>query len=64
MKKTDLVKFLRRHGVEKIREDGDHEVWRIGECQAYVPKHRQISVGVCRNIRDDLAPELGEGWLK
>jgi len=61
--KRDLVRLLRRNGVVKVREDGDHEVWRIGNCQAYVPKHRTISAGVCRSIRDALAPCLGEGWM-
>ena len=64
MPKRDLVRALRRNGVTKVREDGDHEVWRIGPCQAYVPKHRTISAGVCRSIQEALAPELGEGWLQ
>lgn len=47
-----------------MREDGDHEVWRVGTCQTYVPKHRMISAGVCRSIRDALAPCLGKDWME
>ncbi len=39
--KADLVRFLRRHGVTKVRESGSHEVWRVGRCQTAVPKHRR-----------------------
>jgi len=62
--KRELVRLLIRNGVSKIREDGDHEVWRVGTCQTYVPKHRVISAGVCRSIRDALAPCLGKDWME
>jgi predicted RNA binding protein YcfA (HicA-like mRNA interferase family) len=64
MAKQQLVKLLKRNGVQLIRQDGDHEVWRIENCQTYVPKHKTVSAGVCRSIRDALAPALGEDWLK
>jgi len=62
--KEQLVKLLKRNGVQLIRQDGGHEVWRIGNCQTYVPKHKTVSAGVCRSIRDALAPALGEDWMK
>ena len=64
MAKQQLVKLLKRNGVQLIRQDGDHEVWRVGNCHTYVPKHKTISAGVCRSIRDALAPALGEDWMK
>jgi predicted RNA binding protein YcfA (HicA-like mRNA interferase family) len=64
MAKKELVRRMTRKGVVMVRQDGDHEVWRVGECQTYVPKHRTITVGVCRSIQDALAPELGKGWLQ
>lgn len=64
MAKQQLVKLLRANGVQLVRQDGDHEVWRVGECQKYVPKHKTISAGVCRSIRDALAPALGRDWMK
>jgi predicted RNA binding protein YcfA (HicA-like mRNA interferase family) len=64
MAKQQLVKLLKENGVQLIRQDGDHEVWRIGEYQSYVPKHKTISAGVCRSIRDAFAPALGKDWMK
>lgn len=63
MAKAELVKHLRRLGVDKVRETGSHEVWRVGRCQTAVPKHRTIAPGTLRKIRDHLAPCLGEDWL-
>jgi predicted RNA binding protein YcfA (HicA-like mRNA interferase family) len=62
--KADLVRFLRRHGVTKVRESGSHEVWRVGRCQTAVSKHRTIAAGTLRKVRDHLAPCFGEDWLK
>ena len=64
MAKQQLVKLLKRNGVQLVRQDGDHEVWRIENCQTYVPKHKTVSAGVCRSIRDALTPALGEDWMK
>jgi hypothetical protein len=47
-----------------VRQDGDHEVWRLGDLQCYVPKHKTVTAGVCRSIQDALAPNLGKGWLQ
>jgi predicted RNA binding protein YcfA (HicA-like mRNA interferase family) len=42
MSKQQLVKLLKRNGAQLIRQDGDHEVWRVGDCQTYVPKQDSI----------------------
>jgi hypothetical protein len=36
---TELVKLLRANEVHTVHQDGDHEVWRIGEGHTYAPKH-------------------------
>lgn len=64
MAKKEVVRRLTRNGVVMVRQDGDHEVWKVGACQAYVPKHKTISPGVCRDIQQRLVPELGKGWLQ
>jgi predicted RNA binding protein YcfA (HicA-like mRNA interferase family) len=64
MTKQKLVKLMKRNGGQLIRQDGDHEVWRVGDCQSYVPKHKTISAGVCRSIQDAFAPVLGKDWMK
>ena len=64
MAKRVLVQTLTRRGAVMVRQDGDHEVWKLADCQCYVPKHKTVTVGVCRSIQDALAPELGKGWLQ
>jgi predicted RNA binding protein YcfA (HicA-like mRNA interferase family) len=56
--KQQLVKLLKANGAHLVRQDGDHEVWRVDEYQTYVPKHKTISAGVCRSIRDRWHPCL------
>jgi hypothetical protein len=64
MAKRMVVQALSRRGAILARQDGDHEVWRLGDCQCYVPKHKTVTAGVCRSIQDAMAPALGQGWLQ
>jgi predicted RNA binding protein YcfA (HicA-like mRNA interferase family) len=64
MAKRAIVRILAQKGAVMVRQDGDHEVWKLGDFQCYVPKHKTVTVGVCRSIQDALAPELGKGWLQ
>ncbi len=64
MAKRAVIQTLSRNGAVLIRQDGDHEVWRLGDCQCYVPKHKTVTAGVCRSIQDALTPALGKGWLQ
>ncbi len=64
MAKRVVVRTLIQRGAVMVRQDGDHEVWRLGDLQCYVPKHKTVTAGVCRSIQDALAPELGKGWLQ
>lgn len=52
MKRKDLVKHLRRHGCELLREGRSHSVWMnpINEQQASVPRHREINDYTARII--------------
>lgn len=65
MSKRRVIKALRLQQCRKLRDTGRHEVWGC-PCDKHitaVPRHRQISKGVLRNIIDDLKC-LPEGWLR
>jgi mRNA interferase HicA len=54
VKRTDLERWLRSHGAEPVpgRGRGDHEAWRHTEtgAKSFVPRHREIGIGVARAI--------------
>ena len=54
MKRVDLERWLRSHGAEPVagRSGGGHEAWRHTEsgAKSFVPRHREIGVGVARAI--------------
>ena len=54
MKRTELERWLRSHGAEPVaaRSRGGHEAWRHTEtgAKSFVPRHREIGVGVARAI--------------
>lgn len=60
---TELVKILPANGAEKVRTVGSPETWKVGSCQAVVPRHPTIAAGTLRNIQDRLAPCIGKGWF-
>jgi hypothetical protein len=64
--KRKLVNALRANECRKVSEGRRHEKW-VCPCKeshtTAVPRHRQISPGVRRNIIDDLKC-LPEGWLQ
>lgn len=54
MKRADLARWLRAHDCQPVAEQrrGKHEAWRnqvTGET-SFVPRHREIGVGVARKI--------------
>jgi predicted RNA binding protein YcfA (HicA-like mRNA interferase family) len=53
-------------GGEVVRQKGPHVRVRAGACFATVPDHgaRDIPAGTIRSIERQLAPCLGEGWLR
>ena len=53
-------------GGEVVRQKGSHVRVRAGACFATVPDHgaRDIPAGTLRSIERQLAPCLGDGWLR
>lgn len=62
MKRTALLKHLRRHGCILKREGRAHSLWtnsQTGEMEA-VPRHTEIPDRLCRKICRGLSvPECG-----
>ena len=55
MKRRDLERHLRDHGVRKLREGGKHSVWGFDlERSTAVPRHRELGYGLARKICKDL----------
>ncbi|MBW2312207.1 MAG: addiction module toxin, HicA family [Deltaproteobacteria bacterium] len=56
MKKTALLKHLREHGCEFIREGGSHSWWLNPEQnkRSSVPRHSEIKNHLARKICRDL----------
>jgi predicted RNA binding protein YcfA (HicA-like mRNA interferase family) len=54
VKRAELERWLRSHGAESVagRSRGGHEAWQHTETHAksFVPRHREIGVGVARAI--------------
>jgi hypothetical protein len=54
VKRADLERWLRLHGAEPVpgRSGGGHDAWQHTETRAksFVPRHREIGVGVARAI--------------
>jgi mRNA interferase HicA len=44
MKWRDLLRHLRQHGCQLVREGGEHSIWEnpATNCRASVPRHREI----------------------
>lgn len=56
MKLRDLIRYLERHGCEKLREGGNHTVYvnRAKQKSTAVPRHREINEFLARKICQDL----------
>lgn len=63
---SELIRLLRRHGCEVIRQRGSHVRMRCGRCQTTVPVHvgADLPPGTLRAIERDLEPCLGRKWLR
>jgi hypothetical protein len=64
MKRTGLLKHLRRHGCVLKREGAAHSLWtnaRTGQTEA-VPRHVEVPNTLARKICRGLSvPEIGKG---
>lgn len=50
MKRRDLIKKLERAGFEFIRSGGNHDIYRRGENEEVIPRHREINERLARAI--------------
>ena len=50
MIQRDLVKKLEKAGFEFDRHGGDHDVYRRGQDEEYVPRHREINEMLAKQI--------------
>jgi len=59
MKKTELLKYLRKQGCEFIREGARHSWWgnRSRNKRSSVPRHTEINIDLARKICKDLGIE-------
>ena len=63
MKQADLIRHLERHGVQFLREGGNHSVYvnRSAGKTSTVPRHREINDFLVQQICKDLeVPEALE----
>jgi len=65
MKRREVETALRRQGCQSGKPGGPHETWHCpdGDHTTYLPRHREITAGVCNNIVKQL-PCLPKGWLQ
>ncbi|HUE69402.1 MAG TPA: type II toxin-antitoxin system HicA family toxin [Pirellulaceae bacterium] len=56
MKRTELLKHLRRHGCRFVREGSSHSIWQnqANGKQTAVPRHREIVNRTARMICQQL----------
>jgi len=61
-----LLRLLRAHGCEVVRQRGSHVRIRCGKCETTVPVHagEDLPPGTLRAIERDLEPCLGKKWLR
>ncbi len=60
MKRRELIKHLKKHGCEFLREGGNHTVYvnRLKMKVSTVARHREIEDKMCRKICKDLEIEI------
>ncbi len=59
MKRDELLRYLRSHGCEQLREGGRHSWWHnpSSNKRSAIPRHREISDILARKICKDLGVE-------
>ena len=50
MKQRDLVKKLQKGGFEFVRHGGEHDIYRRGEDEEQVPRHKEINERLAKAI--------------
>ncbi|MFH1743783.1 MAG: type II toxin-antitoxin system HicA family toxin [bacterium] len=54
MKRSLLIRHLRRHGAILLREGSRHSIFQHGPFKTQVPRHREIVDELARKICRDL----------
>lgn len=56
MKRVDLIRHLERHGIQFLREGGNHSVYvnRAADKTSTIPRHREINDILVQKICKDL----------
>jgi hypothetical protein len=54
LRRTDLVRYLQRHGAELVREGRRHSIFAKGPYRTQVPRHAEIVDALARKICKDL----------
>ena len=65
MRHREVTRALKRHGCEKVSDDGPHTKWACpcGQHSANVPRHNVVSPGVVADTIKRMAC-LPKGWLQ
>jgi mRNA interferase HicA len=56
MKRKDLIRHLKAHGCELLREGGSHTIYinRAVRASSSIPRHREVNDFLARKICRDL----------
>jgi mRNA interferase HicA len=56
MKRSELVRHMKKHGCVLARQGGRHEIWENSKTgsEAAVPRHDSLKRGTARQICKDL----------
>jgi mRNA interferase HicA len=57
MKRKDLIKYLKSHGCQFVREGRAHSVWYNpgNDCQTSIPRHNEVTAKTARKVCRQLA---------
>jgi len=54
MKRTELIKHIKRHDAVFVREGRRHSIYQKGENKTQVPRHNEVVDELARKICKDL----------
>jgi mRNA interferase HicA len=54
MKRTELIKHIKRHGAVFVREGRRHSIYQKGENKTQVPRHNEVVDELARKICKDI----------
>lgn len=54
MKRRDLIKLLETNGFSKVRDNGNHTIYKAADKRAVqVPRHREVNENTANQILKD-----------